>query len=126
MLGSRDIRSSARSGQTEDVVGTPRDVVAPPQGSGSEGIGAVEGFRVDGPDGRIGVVTRLSSSTGGGSPDTIHVVTGLFIVRVVPVAGSEIVEIDAEHRRLVIRSMVRLSRTPNVTRMLRRFLASVR
>ncbi|MGH3141427.1 MAG: hypothetical protein ACRDQE_17005 [Gaiellales bacterium] len=126
MLGSRDIRPSARSGHTEDVVGTPRDVVAPLQRSGSEGIGAVEGFRVDGPDGRIGVVTRVFPSTGGGAPDTIDVVTGLFIVRVVPVAGSEIVQIDAEHRRLVIRSMVRLSRTPNVARMLRRFLASVR
>lgn len=126
MLGSRNIPSSARSGDTEDVVGTQRDVVATPQRSASDGIGAVEGFRVDGPDGRIGVVTRVSSSTVDGPADTIHVVTGLFIVRVVPVAGSEIVQIDTERRRVVIRSMVRLSRTPNVAGMLRRFLASVR
>ena len=125
MLGSRDIRSSARSGHTKDVVGTPRDVVAPPQRSGPEGIGGVEGFRVDGPDGRIGVVTRVSSSSAGEAPDTIHVVTGLFIVRVVPVAVSEIVQIDAERRRLLVRSMVRLPRSKRVARMLRRYLASI-
>ena len=81
---------------------------------------------MDGPDGRIGVVTRVSSSSAGEAPDTIHVVTGLFIVRVVAVPASEIVQIDADRRRLLIRSMVRLSRTPNVAQMLRRFLASVR
>jgi hypothetical protein len=86
----------------------------------------VEGFRVDGPDGRIGVVTRVSSSSAGKAPDTVHVVTGLFIVRVVPVAVSEIVQIDTERRRLLVRSMVRLPRSKDVARMLRRFLASVR
>ena len=125
-MGSRDIRSSARSGHTEDVVGTQRDVVAPLRRSGTDSIAGVEGFRVDGPDGRIGVVTRVSSSSAGEAPDTIHVVTGLFIVRVVAVPASEIVQIDADRRRLLIRSMVRLSRTPNVAQMLRRFLASVR
>ena len=81
---------------------------------------------MDGPDGRIGVVTRVSSSTTGEAPDTIHVVTGLFIVRVVPVAVSEIVQIDAERRRLLVRSMVRRPRSKHVARMLRRFLASGR
>ena len=81
---------------------------------------------MDGPDGRIGVVTRVSSSTAGEAPDTIHVVTGLFIVRVVPVAVSEIVQIDTERRRLLVRTMVRLPRSKHVARMLRRFLASVR
>jgi hypothetical protein len=126
VLGSRDIRSSARSGHTKDVVGTPRDVVAPPRRSGSDGIGGVEGFRVDGPDGRIGVVTRVSSSSAGEAPDTIHVVTGLFIVRVVPISAAQIVQIDTERRRLLVRSMVRLPRSKHVARMLRRFLASIR
>ena len=81
---------------------------------------------MDGPDGRIGVVTRVSSSSAGAAPDTIHVVTGLFIVRVVPVAASEIVQIDTERRRVLVRSIVRLPRSKHVARMLRRFLASVR
>lgn len=125
-MGSRDIRSSARPGEKEDVVAPVRDVVGlPSQRAGSGDITGVEGFRVDGPEGRIGVVTGVSSSMSGGPPDTIDVVTGLFIVRVVPVAASEIVRIDDEQRRLHIRSMLRQPRSPNVSRMLRRFLASV-
>ena len=87
-MGSPDIRSSTRSVHTKDVVDPAPDVVASPRRSGSNDIGGVEGFRVDGPDGRIGVVTRESASTTGEPPDTIHVVTGLFIVRVVPIAAS--------------------------------------
>jgi hypothetical protein len=124
-MGSRDIRSPTRSGD-KDVVAPVRDVVAPPpHRSRSDDIARVEGFRVEGPEGRVGMVSGVSSSTSGGPPDTIDVVTGLFIVRVVPVDASEIVRIDDEQRRLHIRSMLRQPRSPNVSRMLRRFLASV-
>jgi hypothetical protein len=125
VMDSPDIRSSNRSVHTQDVVAPAPDVVASRRRSGSSDIAGVEGFRVDGPDGRVGVVTRVSASAAGAPPDTIHVVTGLFIVRVVPIAASEIVRIDADLRRVDIRSMVRRPRSPHVARMLRRFLASV-
>lgn len=124
-MGSRDIRSSSRSVHTQDVVAPARDVVAPRSRPGTSDIAGVEGFRVDGPDGRIGSVTRVSAPAAGAPPDTMHVVTGLFIVRVVPVPASEVVRIDDELRRVDIRSMVRRPRSPHVKRMLRRFLASV-
>ena len=124
-MGSRDIRSSSRSVHTQDVVAPARDVVAPRSRPGTSDIAGVEGFRVDGPDGRIGSVTRVSAPAVGAPPDTMHVVTGLFIVRVVPVPASEVVRIDDELRRVDIRSMVRRPRSPHVKRMLRRFLASV-
>jgi hypothetical protein len=81
---------------------------------------------VDGPDGRVGTVTSLSSSTSSGPPDTIHVVTGLFIVRVVPVAAPEVIQIDDQRRRVLVRTMLRRPRTPDVRVMLRRFFASPR
>jgi hypothetical protein len=125
-MGSRDIRSSTRSGTKEDVVAPVRDVVAPPpHRPEARDIAGIEGFRVDGPEGRVGVVTTVSSSTGGEPADTVNVVMGLFIVRVVSVAASEIVRIDADHGRVHIRSMLRQPRSPNAAQMLRRFLASV-
>jgi hypothetical protein len=124
-MESRDIRSSSRSVHAPDVVAPARDVVAPGPRPGSTDISGIERFRVDGPDGRIGVVTRVSASAPGAPLDTIHVVAGLFIVRVVPVPASEIVRIDSERRRVHIRSMVRRPRSPHVRQMLRRFLASV-
>ena len=108
----------------EDVVAAARDVVATPSRSHRTDIRGVEGFRVDGPDGRIGTVASVSSRTAGASPDTIHVVTGLFIVRVVAVAAPEIVQIDDDRRRILVRTMLRRPRTPQVRGMLRRFLAS--
>jgi hypothetical protein len=124
-MGSRDIRPSSRSVDTQDVVSPARDVVAPRSKPGSSDITGVEGFRVDGPVGRIGSVTRVSARASGAAPDTMHVVTGLFIIRVVPVPASDIVRVDADLRRVDIRSMVRRPRSPHVRRMLRRFLASV-
>ena len=123
-MGSRNIRRADRPVHREDVVAAARDVVATPSRSHGTDIHGVEGFRVDGPDGRIGTVASVSSSTAGASLDTIHVVTGLFIVRVVAVPAPEIVHIDGDQRRIVVRAMIRRPRTPQVHGMLRRFLAS--
>jgi len=124
-MGSRDIRSTRRSDHTQDVVAPAPDVVASGLRSGSGDIAGVEGFRVDGPEGRVGVVVGVSATAPGAPPDTIHVGTGLFVVRDVPVPASEIVRIDGERHCVHIRSMVRRRRSPHVARMLRRFLASV-
>jgi hypothetical protein len=123
-MGSRDIRRAERPVHREDVVAAARDVVATPPRTPAADVRGVEGFRVDGPDGRIGTVTSIASSTPGGPPDTIEVVTGLFIMRVVPVAASEILQIDDERRRILVRTMLRHPRTTHVRAMLRRFLAS--
>jgi len=108
----------------EDVVAAARDIVATPRRRPAPDIRGVEGFRVDGPDGRIGTVTSVSSSTPGAAPDMIAVAAGLFIVRVVPVAAAEIVQIDDERRRILVRTMLHRPRTAQLRGMLRRFLAS--
>jgi hypothetical protein len=124
-MGSCDIRRAERPVHREDVVAATRDVVATPSRSHGADIRGVEGFRVDGPDGRIGTVASVSASTAGAPADTIHVATGLFIVRVVAVAAAEIVQIDDGRHRILVRTMLRRPRTPQVRGMLRRFLASV-
>jgi len=125
-MGSRDTRPVGHPLYREDVVAAAGDVVAAKRAQPAFDLSGLDGYRVDGPDGRVGVVTSVTASRHDGPPDTIHVVTGLFIVRVMPVAETEILEIDAERRRLLIRTMLRPPASPNVVRMLRRFLASVR
>lgn len=123
-MGSGDIRRAARPVHREDVVAATHDVVATPPRSPAIDIRHVEGFRVDGPDGRIGTVTGVSSSTPGAPLDAIEVVTGLFIIRVARVTASEILQIDDERRRILVRTMLRRPRTTQVRGMLRRFLGS--
>jgi hypothetical protein len=124
VMGSRDIRPVRQPLHREDVVAARRDVVAAKHALPAFDVSGVEGYRVDGPDGRIGVVTNVTARRPDGPLDTIQVVTGLFIVRVTPVAESEILEINAERRRLLIRTTLRPPRSSNVSRMLRRFFAS--
>jgi hypothetical protein len=56
----------------------------------------------------------------------MHVVTGLFIVRVVPVPALDVLQIDDQRRRVLVRTMLRRPRTPDVRVMLRRLFASPR
>jgi len=123
-MGSRDIRPAQRPVHREDVVAAA--VVAPRAPRRPTDLRAVEGFRVDGPDGRIGTVTSVSSTPSSAPPDTMHVVTGLFIVRVVPVPALDVLQIDDQRRRVLVRTMLRRPRTPDVRVMLRRFFASTR
>ena len=125
-MGARDINSVGHPLHREDVVAATRDVVAARPTQPAFDVSEVDGYRVDGPDGRVGVVTSVSASRNDGPLDTIHVVTGLFIVRVTPVAVSEILEIDADRRCLLIRTMLRPARSSNVARMLGRLFASAR
>jgi hypothetical protein len=124
MRGSRDIRSAPRSVHREDVVAA-RDVVAAPAGPLQADIRGVEGFRVDGPDGRIGTVIAVSSSAPTARPDTMQVTAGLFVQRVVTVSAAEIVRIDDDRRRVLVRTMLRRPRSPQIRVVLRRFLRSV-
>jgi hypothetical protein len=108
----------------EDVVAATRDVVAARPAVPAFDLSGVEGYRVDGPDGRVGVVTRVTASRPEGPLDTIHVVTGLFIIRVTPVAEAEILEVDTARSRLLVRTMLRPPRSPNIARILQRLVAS--
>jgi hypothetical protein len=119
-MGSQHMDSHRASVHPEIVAGPHRDVVA-----SRRRLVGMEGFRVDGPDGRVGYVKRVSSTTSGGAPDTLHVATGLFIVRVVPIPASEIVDVEPERRRLVIRQMVRRPRPPRIAQVVCCFLASI-
>jgi hypothetical protein len=123
-MGSRDIRPVSDPLHREDVVAATRDVVPAKHAPAAFDVSSLEGYRVDGPEGRVGVVTSVTASRPDGPLDTIQVVTGLFIVRVTPVAESEILEVDPDRRRLLIRTMLRPPRSSNVSRMLRRFFAS--
>ena len=123
-MGSRDIRPVHEPLHREDVVAATRDVVAARPGAPAFDLSGVEGYRVDGPDGRVGVVTGVTAGRADGPLDTIHVVTGLFIVRVTPVPETEIIEVDPDRRCLVIRTMLRAPRSPHVAQMLRRFFAA--
>jgi len=119
-MGSKNTHSHIPVDAPDTVAVANPDVVA-----SRRRLAGVEGFRVDGPEGRVGYVKSVSSETSGGAPDTLHVATGLFIVRVVPLPASEIVDVEPERRRLVIRRMLRRSRQPNIAEVVRRFLASV-
>ena len=47
------------------------------------------GFRVDGPDGRVGVVSAVVPDYGGGPPERIEIATGLFAIGAVPERRSQ-------------------------------------
>jgi len=85
---------------------------------------AAAGFRVDGPDGRVGVLTLLVPDYGDGLPERITIRTGLFLSDSVDIAFGEVVSVDPFSRRVRIRSVPEARRaTRRVTaRKLRRFL----
>jgi len=60
------------------------------------------GFRVDGPEGRVGVFRGVVPDFGDGLPDSIEVTTGLFLVTSVDVAFAEVVSVDPFGRRVGI------------------------
>ena len=125
-MGTRETHPVGHPLYREDVVAATRDVVAAKPGQPAFDLRDVEGYRVDGPDGRVGVVTSVTTSRLDGPLDTIHVVTGLFIVRLTPVAETDVIEIDDGRRRMLIRTMLRPPRSSGIARTLRQFFASGR
>jgi hypothetical protein len=63
---------------------------------------AAVGFRVDGPDGRVGVLSAVVPDFGDGLPDGIKIATGLFLVTSVDVPFAEVVSVDPFSRRVGI------------------------
>jgi hypothetical protein len=64
---------------------------------------AAAGFRVDCPEGRVGVLTAILPEHDDAPPDRIEVASGLFIVTAVNVAFADVSGVDPARRRVFIR-----------------------
>ncbi len=110
-------------------VTAPASQVVSPHRLPAPGLPAdCRGFRVDGPDGRIGVVRRLVPEAGGDRPQHLVVRTGLFIVRQVRIPVADVVEASPGLRRVVVRTAVRWPPRSrhDLRRVVRRLLRSVK
>ena len=65
-------------------------------------LGHCEGFRVDGPEGRVGVVEAVLGRED--EPTTLAVREGLFALRTVYVPLEQVAEIQPRAERIVLRS----------------------
>jgi hypothetical protein len=63
------------------------------------------GYRVDGPDGRVGTVDSIVTGAWSGLPDAIEVRVGLFQPALLLVGAADIAEIDPVRRRVVLASV---------------------
>jgi hypothetical protein len=63
-------------------------------------IGQCEGFQMIGPDGRIGVVTKVETIRG----CDLSVATGLFVIRQVAVRRDDVAAIDPRRKRVFVRT----------------------
>jgi hypothetical protein len=81
------------------------------------------GFRVDGPDGRLGVLHAVVPDYGDGLPDRIEIATGLFLITSVDVPFGQVVSVDPFSRRVGIGELPERRRASrrHVARAVRRF-----
>jgi hypothetical protein len=66
-----------------------------------------EGFRVDGPEGRLGVVDHLVYRSRADRPDIVAVTSGMWRARTAEVLVSDVVEVWPAQARLVVRPGLR-------------------
>jgi len=120
-------RSGTSSGSKPPPTVSASVVAAPSQHGVPAGwIREVEGFRVDGPDGRIGTVAHVVREGPADVPVALDVATGLFIVHIVHIPIRDVIEVRTPRRRLAVRSVPyrpRLSRH-HLHRSVHRFLRS--
>lgn len=106
--------------------GRPRpDVVAIRPGIAlAPALHTAAGFRVDGPDGRIGVLRGVAPAGPGGGPQRLLVSVGLFITITVSIAAADVVSVDVERRRIVVATTPPLPRRApaELARRVRRFV----
>jgi hypothetical protein len=62
-----------------------------------------DGFRVDGPHGRIGVVDHVEDRLGVDAPDVVTVAAGLWRIHSTRIPLTDVVEVQPGRRRLVVR-----------------------
>lgn len=82
------------------------------------------GFRVDGPEGRVGVLTAVVPDFGEGLPERVQIATGLFLVASVDVPFGDVVSVDPYRRRVGIGALPtrRRSSRRQAARTVHRFL----
>jgi hypothetical protein len=104
-----------RPGRSTDVV-DPSAVLA-------ERLRRAVGFRVDGPEGRVGTLRALVPGDLGAEP-RLRVDVGLFIRREVGVPLRDVREVDPDRRRVLVASVPRIPRRgrAELARRVRRFL----
>ena len=62
-----------------------------------------DGFRVDGPNGRIGVVDHVEQGGEADVPDIMAVASGLWRIRLSRIPLADVVQVDPGRRRVVVR-----------------------
>jgi hypothetical protein len=82
------------------------------------------GFRVDGPDGRIGVLRGIAPARPAEQPERLLVAVGLFNINTVSIAVADVRSVDVERRRIVVATTPPLPRrTPaELAHRVRRFV----
>jgi hypothetical protein len=92
-----------------------------------EQLRGAAGFRVDGPEGRIGILHGFDPGDAG-KPGHSRVSMGLFIVKVVPISIVDVVRVDLLGRRVHVRVIPPPRRVSGqaLARRVRRFVRSRR
>jgi hypothetical protein len=85
---------------------------------------AAVGFRVDCPEGRVGVLTAVLPEYDDLPADRIEVASGFFVVTAVTVAFTDVASVDVIRRRVVIRTVPERRRATRLVmaRRVRQFL----
>lgn len=102
--GTRD--GGGRSGARVRVVGaTGGDVVSVREHRQrlATMLRAAIGFRVDCPEGRVGILTAVLPEYDDVTPDRIEIASGFFIVTALTVPFAEVASVDPLRRRVLIR-----------------------
>ena len=118
--------SNPDQSETNEYREKSRDVVT--ARGGREGLArqlrSAVGYRVDGPDGRIGVLRAVLPAEMEGSPAHLEISRGLFIVTTVCIPFEDVCSVVPSRRRVVVRVDPPFRRlTPRaLERRVRRFL----
>lgn len=102
-----------------DVVSLRSDPATP-----APALRAAAGYRVDGPDGRIGTLRGVVPADPAAPPEQLLVAFGLFIVTTAPIAVAEVRSVDVERRRILVATSPRphRRRPAELARVVRRFV----
>lgn len=118
------ISPRAAAARTQHSPGTDVVSIRPDAAALAPSLRAAAGFRVDGPDGRIGVLRGVAPSEPTAPPEQLLVSIGLFIITTVSIAVAEVRSVDVERRRILVATTPRLPlRSPaELARRVRRFV----
>ena len=85
---------------------------------------AAIGFRVDCPEGRVGILTAVLPEYDDVTPDRIEIASGIFIVTALTVPFAEVASVDPLRRGVSIRVVPERRRAsrPEIARRVRHFL----